>query len=242
MATNGHIALDPLGLLRSCIATKTLPIPIKSADASSNTDAVSLEEATHLLFNTQSPSEGAVHNSIEALTPTRFISTRASAAVDILSVLFCWQNKDLGVGEYISATQTLTEKRTKNGLSSATNLPFAEKLDLVTWLSGEETDSEYIRSADNTKETRDKADGAADVARGDGDAVMRDSGDGGVLDGGRVGGAREVQRMKQIYAGERTMGDRNTVLRGIKPTVSVPPAFLPLPKSQTLMTLTLNLH
>ena len=216
MAANGSSAPDALVLLRSSIASNTLPVPTKTADASSNTETVPLEEATYLIFNTEDFKDGAQHTSVELTAPTRFISQRADAALDLLSVYFCWLNKDTGVGDYIAATQALTEQRSKNGLSGATNLVFAEKLDLVTWLSGEEGESEFIKSLDDTPETRRQARDAAATARGDQDVDMQD-GDGGV--GVEKGGAREEERMREIYAAERSLGDRNTVLRGSKPTV-----------------------
>jgi len=215
MASNGTSAPDALNLLRGLIARNALPVPTSTADASSNTEAVSLEQATHLIFNSEDAKDGAHHIPIDLTASTRFISQRASAALDLLSVYFCWLNKDTGVGDYISATQALTEQRSKNGLSSATNLVFAEKLDLVTWLSGEEGDSEYIKSLDDNAETRRQAGDAAAIAGGDEDVAMRDADLGGV----EKASAREDERMREIYAAERSLGDRNTVLRGSKPTV-----------------------
>ncbi|KAJ9620558.1 accessory factor associated with RNA polymerase II [Taxawa tesnikishii (nom. ined.)] len=200
MATNGAPSPDPLLLLRASISTNTPVIPTTSADASNSSDVSDLAQATHLLFNSQDAAHGASHTSLPVTTPTRFISQAAgSKPLDLFSVYFCWTNRDKAVGEYISATQTLNSQRTQNGASSVVNLVFAEKLDLVTWLAGDV----------------EEAQGAADVARGaDGDVVMADAGD---------GGAREAERLKEIYAGERNMGDRNTVLRGIKPTVRLLP-------------------
>lgn len=217
-------AADALVLLRASIKDGTPPIPTTSTDATSNTDAVPLEEATYVLFNTQSATDGAQHTTFETATPTRFVSQRAGAALDLLSVFFCWEKREAGVGDYLAATQALNEARTKNGLSIVTNLPFAEKLDLVNWLQDEEHDSEFIKNLDDNETTRREAQDAADVARGDGDAVMGDAAD-GVAATGKIS-QREEERMKEIYAGERRMGDRNTVLRGIKPTVSASAAEL----------------
>ena len=217
MASNGTEAPDVLVLLRACISSKTLPIPTKTDDATTNTDAVPLEEATHLLFNTHSAAEGAQHTALAATTPTRFISERAGAALDALSALFAWRHRDTGVGEYIAATQALSEERGRRGLGAVTNLVFAEKLDLVNWLAGEETDSDFIKSLDDNAATRREAQEAADALRGlGGDVVMDEAG--ALLDG-RDRRREEEARMREIYAGERRMGDRNTVLRGIKPTV-----------------------
>ncbi len=47
--------------------------------------------------------------------------------------------------------------------------------------------------------------------------------------GTRVRGGRTVDpRLREIYNLERRMGDRNTVLRGIKPTVSATTIKVPL--------------
>lgn len=217
MATNGSGTPDALLLLRSAIASNTVPIATSSADASTNTDATDLQQATHLLFNTQSAHNGTQHISLEATAATRFISQRTGAALDLLSVYFSWLNKDTGVGDYISATQALNDQRAQNGLSSITNLVFAEKLDLVNWLAGDESESDFIKTLDDNPETRKEAQDAADMLRGDGDVLMGEAGADG--SGAAKGVGREEERMREIYAGERTMGDRNTVLRGIKPTV-----------------------
>jgi len=216
MAPVDPVPHDALTLLRNSIASSSLPIPTTTADASSNTEAVSVEQAQYLLFNTQQAGDGEAHVSLEVSAPTRFISQRANAPLDLMSVYFCWLNKDLGVGEYIAATQALNDQRSKNGLGNVINVAFAEKLDLTSWLAGESTDSEFIKRLDDNADTRRQAEGAADVARGTGDVVMGDAADG--FRAGK-GGAREEERMREIYASERSLGDRNTVLRGIKPTV-----------------------
>jgi len=230
MTTNGDVSHDPLTLFRDAIAQSQLPIPTTTPDASNNTEAGVLEKAHFLLFNTQQAGDGEIHVPIRLETPTRFISQRANAPLDLISVYFCWLNKDLGVGEYIAATQSLNDQRTKNGLGNVTNVAFAEKLDLTSWLAGESSESEFIKSADNNAETRKAAQGAADVARGTEDVTMGDA-DAGVRSG--AVGAREEERMKEIYASERSMGDRNSVLRGIKPTVSSCP-ISPLLYTQSL--------
>lgn len=53
--------------------------------------------------------------------------------------------------------------------------------------------------------------------------------------GGRQGKSIDP-RLAEIYNGERRMGDRNSVLRGIKPTV------LPLPLPLHSLTLTLAIY
>ena len=217
MATTTSTPHDALNLLRSSIAASKLPIPTSSADATTNTDAVSIEEAQYLLFNTQHAGDDESHVSLDLKAPTRFISQRTNAPLDLISVYFCYLNKDLGVGDYITATQTLNDQRTKNGLSNATNVAFAEKLDLTSWLDGESNESEFIKRLDDNADTRRQAEGAADVARGGEDVVMGEAGR-----STSKTGRREEERMREIYGSERSMGDRNSVLHGIKPTVSPP--------------------
>lgn len=97
---------------------------------------------------------------------------------------------------------------------------FTEKLDLITWLEGASDESEFIRPLDAEEQAR-AAGAAADVAMGRGGA--------GGLEAGREqqgGRGRAIDpRLRQIYNGERRMGDRNSVLRGIKPTVCYPLAI-----------------
>lgn len=207
---------DALALFRQCISEGSSPLATTSEDASNSTDTAELGSATYLLFNTQSATEGAQHIALPLTQPTRFIS-QAHGALDLLSVYFCWLNKDKGVGEYISATQALNTERSAAQLSSVRNLVFVEKLDLNNWLSGDaaENESEFIKSLDDNKATRQQAQDAADRLADGADVVMGDAGDVGA-----GSGRREEERLRDIYAMERKMGDRNTVLRGIKPTVS----------------------
>lgn len=216
MTSTTNTSHDALNLLRSSIVSSKLPIPTSSADATTNTDVVAIEQAQYLLFNTQQAGDSEMHVSIDLKTPTRFISQRTNAPLDLISVYFCYLNKDLGVGDYITATQTLNDQRTKNGLGSVTNVAFAEKLDLTSWLDGESNESEFIKRLDDNAETRRQAEGAADVARGAEDVVMGEAG----RAAGSKTGPREEERMREIYGSERSMGDRNSVLHGIKPTVS----------------------
>lgn len=214
MATNGVAAPDALLLLRDCITKNITPIPTTSTDPSNASDTAPLESATHLFFEIDQPG-GAVRHALELSAPTRFISQRDNAPLDLLSVYFSWTNKDSGLTEYISAVQALNAGRTSNGLQVATNVVFTERVDLASWLSGENDESEFIKSIDDTPAARKAADGAADIARGAGDVVM---GDATAQPG--LGGRGEAERVKAIYKVERPLGDRNTVLRGIKPTVS----------------------
>lgn len=212
MATNGTSTPDPLTLLRDCIKNNSSPLPTTSADPSSATDAAPLESATHLLFDVEQKG-GSSRHVIELSAPTRFVSQRDNAPLDLLSVFFSWSNRDTGLTEYISAVQALNTERTKSGLKGVTNVVFTERVDLASWLSGENDESEFIKSLDDTAETRQAAQDAADALRAGDDVVMGDA-----TNKSGVGARGEAERIRAIYKLERSMGDRNTVLRGIKPT------------------------
>ncbi|KAH0352476.1 CDC73-domain-containing protein, partial [Aureobasidium melanogenum] len=194
---------DALNLFRTSLAASSPPLPTRSADASSASDIAPLTDASHLLFNTQSATDGAQHTALPLTTATRFVS-QTNGALDLASIFWCWQNKDKSTGDYIAATQELNTARTANGLSEVRNLVFAEKLDLINWLSGE-NDSEFIKSLDDNRHTRAQAHDAAKMASGDGDVVMQDA-------------RAEDDKLRDIYALERKTGDRNSILRGSKPT------------------------
>lgn len=209
------IPVDPLNLLREAIAKDLHPVPISDPSA---TDPTSLEDATHLFFNIPKPGDAFNHHAIDLTTSTRFVSQRAGAPLDLLSVYFSWTNKDTGLTEYISAVQALDAKRREKGLGGVTNVVFTERVDLASWLSGENDESEFIKSADNTLGARQAAAGAAEIASGSADVHM---GDGAGHTGLNASLRADEERVKAIGKLERSMGDRNTVLRGIKPTVSL---------------------
>ncbi|KAK4554485.1 accessory factor associated with RNA polymerase II [Recurvomyces mirabilis] len=216
MATSDGLPPDPLTLLRGCVATNSLPIPAPSDDPSTAIDTtLSLALATHLIFNTESIQDGAQHIAMPLSQITRFVSVAAgNRALDLRSVFFCWQNKDQSAGSYIAATQALNEELRSDGKQeTVTNLVFAEKLDLNQWLAGEvgEEESEFIRSLDANKATRAEAKDAAATAAGGEDVEMRDA---DLADGAAA--KREQERLREIFAAERKMGDRNLMLRGVK--------------------------
>lgn len=216
MATSEN-APDPLLLLRQTIASKSLPIPTTSADPSSQAQSnVSLAQASFLLFNLDSAAEGPQHTAISLTQPTRFQSAAGDGkALDLRSVFLCWLHKDSSVQEYINATAQLNAELQQTGKSEVvTSLVFLERLDLNTWLQGDvaEHESEYIKGADGNANARRDADDAAQMAQGGGqDVEMRDA---DLAEG--VKRRDEEQRLREIYAAERKMGDHNTVLRGIK--------------------------
>jgi parafibromin len=209
---------DGLLLLRNSIATSDLPVLTTSADVNTaeSNHTGSLALATHLYFSNPLP------QCLPLNAATRFLSTTPdTAAVDLRSIYFAWIKKDVPVNEYIALAQELDGQLPEG--QKIRNLVFVERLDLITWLEGASDESEYIKplegpdvgGADSTAKTSDVAGGAGvPTVSGAGVGVVQQTGVGGrpvkIIDA----------RLQEIYNGERLMGDRNSVLRGVKPTVS----------------------
>ena len=211
----GAAVVDSLLTLRRAILSNTTPVPTTSADASASDAELNIAKATHLFFNF--PNETSI--SFELSAPTRFISS--DNAVDLRSIYLAWQNKDATVQDYLSATRTVNAdlaNKDEGGVGGEVkNLVFTEKLDLITWLEGA-GDSEYIKPLAEDESLKASIREAA-IARGDSDMVMKDA-DGGTALGGLKPGQKTIDpRLQEIYNSERKMGDRNSCLRGIKPTV-----------------------
>jgi parafibromin len=210
---------DGLLLLRNAIAASSLPLLTTSSDVgtaeSNQTDSLAI--ATHLYFQSPLP------QCLPLSRTTRFISTTPDTnAVDLRSIYFAWIKKDVPVNEYIALAQDLDGQLPEG--QRIRNLVFVERLDLITWLEGASDESEYITPLDGPDAQRgDTALRAADAPGGAGVRTIPGAGTGVVQQTG-VGG-RPVKvidsRLQEIYNGERLMGDRNSVLRGIKPAVSV---------------------
>lgn len=209
---------DPLLLFRNSIAASSQPLLSSSADVetaeSSQTDSLAL--ATHLYFSSPLP------QCVPLNATTRFTSTTPDvSAVDLRSIYFAWIKKDVPVNEYIALAQEL-DGQLPDG-QRIRNLVFVERLDLITWLEGASDESEYIQPLEGADLVgADAAGKAADVAGGAGMPTVSGAGIGLVQQAGM--GGRPVKiidaRLQEIYNGERPMGDRNSVLRGVKPTVS----------------------
>ncbi|KAL8690586.1 MAG: hypothetical protein Q9224_004371, partial [Gallowayella concinna] len=192
---------DPLLRLRQSIAANEAPITTTSPDPSSEaTD--NLATATHLRFN-----DPPTSYSLD--TPTRFLSS--DKPVDLRSIWFAWQKKDVAIPDYIASAQSLNEElAVKDGASKVQNLVFVERLDLITWLEGASEESEYIKGLESDASATRSAQVASGAAGG---VSTVPSGAAGTR-----GGRTTDPRLQEIYNGERRMGDRNSVLRGIKPT------------------------
>lgn len=221
------MAEDPLIALRRAIASNTLPTPTTSSNVS---DAAShatddLSQATHLLF--QDPAQ-----TISLTTPTRFVSSSSGteAPVDLRGIFFAWQKKDVAIPEYIASATELNEalKQVSGGSGEVQvhNLVFVERLDLITWLEGASDESEYIKPLEGAAAAQ--ADAQAEAAKASSSSVQasapaQTSGGAGAAPVSGAAGARAPKtidpRLQEIYNGERKMGDRNSVLRGVKPTV-----------------------
>lgn len=205
---------DALQLLKSSIAASKPPILTKSSDPASaeENQTDSFVEATHLYITYPTPL------CLPLDTKTRFTSQNPDTTeVDLRSIFFAWLQKDVTVPEYIALAAEL-DKQLPEG-QKVRNLIFVERLDLITWLEGASDESEYIKPIEGAAATSDAAARAADVAGGA--AVPTVSGSGvGVT---QTAGGRPVKvidaRLQAIYNGERKMGDHNSVLRGVKPTV-----------------------
>ena len=199
---------DPLLHLRQSIATSSSPVLSTSSTTDYRTDDLAL--ATHLIF------ESPALTPYLLSAPTRFISS--DKPVDLRSIWFAWQHKDDLIAEYIASAQALNDalgSSEANAEARVQNLVFVERLDLITWLEGSSDDSEYIKplEADSAAAAQAAA-GATGIpgAAGTGAATV-----GGA--GVRLARSRNPV-LQAIYNNERRMGDRNTILRGIKPTVN----------------------
>jgi parafibromin len=205
MATSAAAQRDPLLLLRQSIASGIPCVPIISPDATSASSVdISLAKATYLQFTPEV--------SLSLTTPTRFFSS--SKAVDLRSIYFAWLKRETAIPEYNASALALNSELKEDGGAGGEvqGLAFVERLDLITWLEGATEESEYIKPL--TEETRSAA-ASAKVAAGT---------KGGIAPVTAASGAPRSSktidpRLAEIYNGERKMGERHSVLRGIKPTV-----------------------
>lgn len=190
---------DPLLLLRQSIASGGAILPTASDDASD--PEVSLSQATHLTFT--SPSRIALPIDM----PTRFTSD--DEPVDLRSIYFAWLNREVAIPEYNASASQLNDELAGKG--QVRKLSFVERLDLITWLEGASEESEYIKPLAGDKDGSTSTAAAALASKGAAAPTI-----GAAV--GRSGKGTLDPRLAAIYNSERKMGDRNSVLRGIKPT------------------------
>lgn len=194
---------DSLISLRRSFASKSPVTLTTSAESTEPTDSLAL--ASHLLFT--DPEE----HSISLETPTRFISS--DEPVNLRSVYFAWQKKDDNIPDYIASAEALNDElATSEQTGRVKNLVFVERLDLITWIEGASDESEYIKPLEG------------DVAGANSAAQLASGATGGVSTvpsgaAGARGGKQLDPRLQEIYNLERRMGDRNSILQGVKPTV-----------------------
>ena len=200
MSASNH---DPLISLRHSIEKESSVTLSTSAEDITPTD--NLAEATHLAFVSPEP------HSIPLDEPTRFIS--ADKPVTLRSVYLAWQNKDVNIPDYIASAQQLNDDLAdSNRDASVQNLVFVERVDLLTWLTGASDESDYIKPLEGDSAAARNAAQLASGAAGGVSTIPSGA-------AGRVG--KQIDpRLQEIYNLERRMGDRNTILRGVKPTVS----------------------
>ncbi|KAF2423774.1 CDC73-domain-containing protein [Tothia fuscella] len=210
MASSEAELTDPLLCLRTAIATNHEPLLTSTPDPSSADDAEpNLAKATHIHFNADSG-----HQTFPLTTDTRFSSSASNESVSFRTVYFAWLHKDDNHPVYISAAQRLNDELQQDGSAGGRiqNLPFTERMGLISFLDGSTEDTENIRPLD-AQEASEQAAGSAAIASGSA---------GGIAPVLSAGGARAPgtvdPRLAEIYAGERKMADRNSILRGIKPT------------------------
>ena len=186
---------DALLLLRAAQAASKPPLLTSTADPSQPEDVADVVQATHLQFT------HADRITLSLDTRTRF------KQYDLRSIYVAFQQKDAPFTIYLTALQKLNQELKAAGREALANLSFVEKTDFTAWLEGSHDDSEFIEPL-----------GAEEQARQTAAAIGASAGVPAVLSAGQAGGARHVDpRLQEIYNGERKMGDRNTVLRGIKP-------------------------
>lgn len=227
MATDPLLS-DPLLSLRRAIAAQALPTPTTSSDISNAADNLTddLAKANHLYFTHPIP------HTLPLNSLTRFVSTANNdTQVDLRSIFFAWQKKDVAIPEYIASAQEVNEalkqKKEKEGGNEeqVLNLVFVERLDLITWLEGASDDSEYIKPLEGAAAAAAAADATAPAVAADAAAAAAPK----TAVPTAAAGARPTKvidpQLQEIYNGERKLGDRNTVLRGIKPTVRIPTDF-----------------
>ncbi|KAK4640380.1 accessory factor associated with RNA polymerase II [Podospora bellae-mahoneyi] len=187
---------DPLLLFRQSIRTSSRIVPVASAESN---DEVALSQATNLVF-----SDEGKRVVLPVDVQSRFMSSEGNL-IDLRSIYFAWVNRDITIPEYNAAAEKLNEELA--GGKGVHKFPFVERLNLIAWLEGAGEDTEYIKPLVG-----------GDAGKGEEGGKVEMVGDDGGVKKERRGKGTLDPRLAQIYEGERRMGDRNSVLRGIKPT------------------------
>jgi parafibromin len=199
---------DPLLVLRHAIGSGTTPLLSTSEDPSTATP--DFAQATHIHFTTP------VGQKVFPLSAeTRYASD--SKPTDLRSVYFVWLHKDDTTTAYIAARTSTNKELVEAGNvgGEINNLPFTDRTDLVAWLDGTNEESENIKPLDAQKAAA-QAERAAAITAGTATGAAPAPATSTVTVSKTLD-----PKLAKIYAGERKMGDRNSILRGIKPTVSI---------------------
>ena len=211
MATVGLLQSDSLICLKRTISLNQVPVLTASADITDPETNLAL--ATHVFFSFPNNESHAFLLTAD----TRF--TSSDNPVDLRSIIWAWQKKDAPIAEYISSTAHLNDELAaspKNSNAKVIQLSFVERLALISWLEGATDECEYIKPL-ASEAAAQQAGAAADIAAGAAGGAAAVS----TAPGTKAPGVKTVDpRLAKIYQGERRMGDRNTILRGVKPTVS----------------------
>ena len=197
---------DPLLAFKRSIQAKQPPMTTEApSDSAPGTPQTDLSLATHLRFSHAGP------QTFDLTTSTR-VSIN-DETVDLRSIYFMWLKNDLPSVEYNNACQQLTNELNEDGKvgGRVRRILFGEKAEILAWLDGADDCQYVLPLSPEAQKEQDEADRAVAAARG-ATAQQRPT-MGGVAAG-------LDPKLKEIYNGERRMGDRNSILRGIKPTVS----------------------
>ncbi|CAZ85769.1 unnamed protein product [Tuber melanosporum] len=181
---------DPLSLLRLSISQSSPPS--LSHTPNPPPQGVSLASASYLIFHSAA---------FPLWTKTRFHKS-SGESVDLRSIYFAWLHREDTIPDYITKAQNL-------GDGVVTNLAFLERLELVTWLEGGQEESDFIKPLASAV--------ASASASADAHATSAVSG-GGVVGAAAMGAQVTDPRLLEIYSHERVLSNRNTFLRGVKPT------------------------
>lgn len=177
---------DPLTVLRTAIAGSHAVDLVTGPDG----DVVEMPEAQGLNVRL---SDQNVYLAFSQ--PTRFESqTPEIGALDVKTVWFAWLNKAAGITDYIAAAEE----------HNINHLRFLERTDLVSWLEGSSTESEFIKS-----DTTPGAPSTDATAEGAAAATI-------AATTGRVEKRPIAQDMVAIYENEKQLANHNTVLHGSK--------------------------
>ncbi|KAI1124412.1 RNA pol II accessory factor, Cdc73 family-domain-containing protein [Nemania abortiva] len=191
---------DPLLLLRQSITSSSAIRPTASPEDSA--PEVSLSQATHLTFT--SPT----HISLPIDTPTRYVLDDGTP-VDLRSIYFHWITREYLIPDQNALISQLNEDLGSRG--QIHKFAWARKFNLITWLEGGSEEDENIKPLAGGEDGSASATAAALAAKGTAAPATGST-------QARSGKGTLDSRLTSIYNSERKMGDRNSVLRGIKPT------------------------